>query len=125
MSKNNKQQSSLATQNDDSSKILAALSYPIWIIAIVSIATAKDNKYLKYHGFQALFWGISIFVIYIASMFFMMVPFLGIIAIFLLPVIWIGWLVCSIIFAVKAYQGEKFQIPLVYDITKSIAKELE
>ena len=55
----------------------------------------------------------------------MMAPFLGIIAILLLPIIWIGWLVCSIIFAIKAYQGEKFQIPLVYNITKSIVTDLE
>lgn len=125
MPKNNNQSVSPTSQGDDSSKVLAALSYPIWIISIISIAMAKDNKDLKYHGFQALFWGVGAIILYFVLMIIMMIPFLGIISMLLIPLIWICWLVCSILFAVKAYKGEKFQIPLIYSITKSIVKDID
>ncbi len=134
MPRNNFQQTSPApAEVDDNSKVLAALSYPIWIVAIVSIAMAKDNKYLKYHGFQGLFWGIGVFVLYIGliivSTALTVIPFIGLmmwfLTLLLYPLIGIGALVASILFAVKAYQGEKFQIPVIYNITKSIVKDLE
>jgi len=115
----------------DTEKILAALSYPFWIAALVTILIAKPkNKYAKYHGFQGLFWGIAIVVVYIAFQIFInvlsYVPFLGwaisILLFLTAGVFWLLILVIDIIFAVQAYQGKAFKIPVIYGMIPADAK---
>ena len=44
---------------NDTNKLLAALSYPIWIIALIMILTdaSKNDKFVRYHGWQGLWIG--------------------------------------------------------------------
>ena len=109
----------------DTEKILAALAYPIGIIVpIILLAMAKEkNKFGKFHGFQALFWGITYFVIYILIevIFFPLVLMRSFW--FALSMSWLVWLIgtllwltylgLSIMFAIKAYQGQVFKIPII------------
>ncbi|MDR7603045.1 MAG: hypothetical protein QN172_11430, partial [Armatimonadota bacterium] len=66
------------------SRLLAALGYPIWIIALVVVLTEmKKDPFLRYHGWQALFWGIAWFVLWVglnvATALFGLIPLLGIV----------------------------------------------
>ncbi|RJQ55575.1 MAG: hypothetical protein C4521_02260 [Actinobacteria bacterium] len=90
----------------DSNRILAALGYPIWIVALVMVLTepGKTDPFVKYHGWQALFYGIAVFIIGL-------VPFIGWIASFVL------WVV-SIYFAIQAYNGKYFEVPVIYGLAK-------
>ncbi|MBD3259766.1 DUF4870 domain-containing protein, partial [Candidatus Woesearchaeota archaeon] len=103
-----------------------ALGYPIWIIALVMAIVEKRDKDVKYHAFQALFFNIAFFIIYtilwIVFWIFTVVTFgiLGFLFL-LLPVVGLIFLILAIIYAVKAYKGERFKIPFVHKFAYNIA----
>lgn len=108
---------------DQTNRLLAALSYPIWIIALVIILTdMKKDAFMRHHGWTALFWGIAWFILWLALMILGNIPFLGWI-LFLVtgPLLWIAWLILSIFFALQAYNGKEVSIPIVSDFAKKYA----
>jgi uncharacterized membrane protein len=99
-------------QPEQSNRVLAALAYPIWIIAIVIVLTdMKKDPFMRHHGWTALFWGVAWLIIYVAFAF---IPFLWTVG-WLLR---IGWLILSIYYAVQAYNGKEVAIPIVSDWAK-------
>lgn len=90
----------------DTNKLLAALGYPFWVIALIMVLTdtGKKDPYVRYHAWQALFYGIALFVIGL-------VPIIGWLAVFVL------WIV-AVFFAVQAYGGKYFEIPVIYGLAK-------
>ncbi len=106
-------------------RLLAALGYPIWIIALVVVLTEmKKDPFMRYHGWQALFWGIAWFVLWvgltIVNTFLSFVPILGVIFGFLTgSIFFVVWLVVSLVYAVRAYRGERFEIPVVTDFART------
>jgi uncharacterized membrane protein len=78
-------------------KIWGVLSY-LWILSLVALAIKKDNDFVRFHANQ----GALLFVI----------SFVG-----LIPVL--GWfiniIICilAIIGLIKAYNGEKWELPLL------------
>jgi uncharacterized membrane protein len=111
------------TSPDQTNRLLAALAYPIWIIALVVILTdMKKDPFMKHHGWTALFWGIAWLVIYIALMILGNIPFLGwLLVIVTGPLLWIAWLILSILYAVQAYNGKLVSIPVVSEFAKKYA----
>jgi uncharacterized membrane protein len=112
------------TPSDQTNKLLAALSYPIWIIALIVILTdMKKDPFMKHHGWTALFWGLTWFVVWVALSILGNIPFLGWL-LFLVtgPLLWIAWLALSIYYAIQAYNGKEVTIPLVSDFAKKYAK---
>jgi uncharacterized membrane protein len=102
------------------SRLLAALGYPLWIPALIVVLTdMKKDPYMRYHGWQALFWGLAwlavwvVFSILTSVLWFIFLPLL-----FLLPLLWLAVLVVSIWFAVRAYNGERFEIPVVTNFAR-------
>lgn len=90
----------------DTNKILAALGYPFWIIAIIMALTdiGKKDPFVKYHAWQAIFLGVAGFVI-------ALIPFIG----------WLVWFIIFIMqiyYAFQAYGGNYFEVPVVYGLAK-------
>ncbi len=113
----------------DAKKILCALAYPIWIVAIINLIIAEKDKDLKYHGAQGLFFGICIGILFFALSFIawilFFIPAIGWIVYSLLwMVLVIGSIVLAIMYAIKAFNLEKFKIPVVYDISKKAFKNI-
>lgn len=107
----------------DTEKILAALSYPIWIIALVLILIAKPaNKFGKFHGYQGLFYGIAWWVVVVVLNILSNIPFIG----WLFSIVgWLaglGFFVVSILYAVKAYNGKTFKVPVVYGLVPASSR---
>jgi len=99
-------------QTDSSNRLLAALAYPIWIIAIIIVLTdMKKDPFMRHHGWTALFWGVGWLIIYVALI---LLPFLWVLA-WLLR---LAWLILSIYYAVQAYNGKDVTIPIVSDWAK-------
>lgn len=87
---------------NDQDKLMAAISYPIGIVAIVILLVEdmKNRPFQKYHAVQALAVNIVIVVLSIVlgwTVILACVPFLL-------------WFV-TFYWAFKAYQGEYFEIP--------------
>lgn len=104
----------------DQNKLLAALGYPIGIVALVLalLDISKQDRFVKYHAWQALFLWIAVIVLWIASLVISIIPILGWIIGFLIGLLMIGIFIYSIVLAVWTYQGKYFEVPVIYGIAK-------
>jgi len=99
-----------AQKGDDN--LIAAVSY-LWILSLVILLIKKDSDYVAFHAKQGL-------VIFGASV---VLYFIGLIIPFLWPIIWllnVGILVVVIIGFIKAYNGERYKMPVVADVAAKI-----
>jgi uncharacterized membrane protein len=97
----------------DTSKILAILGYLTGIVGIIAILIEpyKNEKWLRLHAIQA----IGLLVAGIAAQIILAIPFIGWIA---GPLLSLAVLVFAILGIVKAWQGEYYEMPVVYDLVK-------
>ena len=93
--------------------IEGALCYILFFVTgIVFYVLEKDNKFVKFHAMQAILVFLPAWIIVILLGW---IPFLGwIIAGLIALLTVILWLILML----KAYQGEKFKLPVVGDIAE-------
>lgn len=98
---------------DDTGKMLAALSYIIGIIAIVLILIEpyKDQRFVRHHSIQA----IALLVANVLAGIVFAIPFIGWIV---GGVAYVAILVFAIMGLVKAFQGEYWEMPVVYGMVQ-------
>jgi len=93
----------------------------IWISGVVFFAVEKDNKFVRFHAMQSIlvFLPLSIIAWVFGGAFGLFYYGPG-----LLFLWWISWMIWAItiilwlILMLKAYQGEKFKLPIVGDIAE-------
>ena len=101
-------------------RLLAALGYPIWIVALISLLMEgpKDRPFTRYHAVQALGFNVAAFIFYFVA---------GILSVCVSQVAWIlgclTWMLfilpflAALYFAYLAYsKTQYFEIPLVTDL---------
>ena len=100
-----------------------ALAYVPFIPAIVFLVLEPYNKnrFIRFHAFQCLFLTGALFAVGIALAIVAMIPFIGLLTIPLHFVIWIGSIVLAVIMALKAYQGQKYKLPVIGDMAEKQA----
>ncbi|HEY7357206.1 MAG TPA: DUF4870 domain-containing protein [Ktedonobacterales bacterium] len=92
--------------------IAAALGY-FWIIGLIFFLIEKQNKFVRFHALQSLFYGVGFWILSII---------LGIIGGYvfglslLSDLLWVVWIVGAIYAAVQAYNGKWFKLPVVGDM---------
>jgi len=84
-----------------------------WLTGLIFLLIEKDNKTVKFHAWQAIFLGIALFAAYVVIMVIGFIPYIGLISLVLSLVLWIGFAVVWILAMVKAYQGQKWLIPVI------------
>ena len=92
--------------------VAALLSYVAgWITGLIFFLIEKDSKFVKFHAMQSIitFGALHIIIIILSW-----IPFVNILA----GIIGLGSLVLWIILMVKAYQGEKFKLPITGDLAE-------
>ncbi len=103
----------------DNDKLMAALSYPIFIVAII-ILLAEDMKarpFQKYHAVQALAVNVALWILVgvlgciLAAVSFFIGGVCGLAA----PLLWL----VTLYWAYEAYQGKYFEIPWLTEFLKS------
>lgn len=93
-------------RNDvEENRVLAAVSY-LWIVSIIALILKKDSKFVVWHAKQGL-------ILFIASIIFSFIPFVGWIANLLI-------LVAVIVGLVKALDRQWYKVPLIGDIAEKI-----
>jgi uncharacterized membrane protein len=92
-----------------------ALSYPFWPLALIALIDGKSSHFVKRQAWQALGFnlGVSGFSAFLWAA--SGIPILGFGAWPLLTFIFPIWLVASIVYAVKVWQGEDVNVPIVSD----------
>jgi uncharacterized membrane protein len=95
--------------------VAALLSYLAgFITGIIFYLIEKDNQFVRFHALQSM---IAFGAIFVLSLFFSFMPS---IAVFLIPILNICALILWVVCMVKAYQGEKFKLPIVGDMAEQI-----
>ncbi len=102
-------------------ELLAALCYPIWIVAVIVLATdMKKDAYMRTHAWQGVFWAIAWAVVWAGIVVLGQIPIVGMLVGLAGALASLGWLVLSILYAVKAYNRQEVVIPI---ITEMAAKQ--
>jgi uncharacterized membrane protein len=109
--------------------LAAALTYLLtWVTGIIFLVVEKDNEYVRFHAKQAIAFGVAAVAVWIGlTIFFAVMAFLpiigGIVAGLLSTLVWftfgIGFLVIWIVLMVKAYQGQRYDLPVLGDLVKN------
>lgn len=86
----------------------AALGY-IPGVAIAILMMEKENKIVRFHAFQSIFFWIAAFAAYSMAV----VLRIAIIGIFLIPIVNLGVLFMWIFLMWKAYQGQDHELPVI------------
>ena len=93
--------------------VAACLSYVLGLITgIIFYVLEKENKFVRFHAMQSIVVFGAVFVLGI------ILPFIPVIGLILLPIVYIGSIVLWILLMVKAYQGETFKLPIAGDIAE-------
>lgn len=102
-------------------RILAALGYPIWIVALVALLTdMKQNRFMRTHAVQALGYNIAFWIVIFGLS--IIIGILGLWQLyFLVRLAELAWLVVALVYAYRAYQGQTFDIPIVSQFTAKYA----
>ena len=106
----------METVNNES-KWLAGFSYLFWPLSLAIVATRlKKERFLRFHGYQALFLGICGSVVYLVAG-----PVIRLIPVFggaIMRTAVIFWLLLIIYLAYRCTLGEYFKVPLIYDLAQ-------
>jgi len=122
--------------------IAAALSY-IWIVGVIFYLLEKENRYIRFHAMQSILFGIanSLIMLVLAIAAFVLTMVFGIggamaggpVSTLVTLIIWLMWLLfwligivlfATLIFsAVKAYQGQKFKLPVIGNMAENIVNK--
>jgi len=120
-------------------KIAAALSY-IWIVGLVFFFIEKENRFVRFHALQSIIFGIANIVIMgVLAVLAVILTFAfgiggaivgGALGSLVSLLVWLVWLIfwllglvflIALIFtAVKAYQGQKFKLPIIGNMAEKI-----
>ena len=93
--------------------LAALLSYLAGIITgVIFFLIEKDNKYVRFHALQS----IITFGFFLAAN--VILGFIPVVGWSFMPLLGILQLIVWIILMVKAYQGEKFKLPVIGDIAE-------
>lgn len=97
--------------------IVSALTYVLgFITGIIFILMEKENKTVRFHAMQSIITSGALFVIQIVLMIVgFVIPFIGLLSFLIGLVGLVLWLVLII----KAFQGEKFKLPVVGDMAET------
>jgi uncharacterized membrane protein len=103
--------------------IAAALSYLCgWVTGLIFYLMEKDNAFVRFHAMQSLvaFGGLTVlsFALNIVDQ----IPGLGVLWWIGTPILSLVGLVTWVICLLKAYQGERFKLPIAGDIAEKYAK---
>ncbi|MBI4744413.1 MAG: DUF4870 domain-containing protein [Actinobacteria bacterium] len=120
----------LSTKTGMDFRLAGLLCYVLgWISGLIFYVIEKDNKFVRFHAMQSILLSVGWFVIYIGIFIITSiagaVPYLGFIFNVIMGlvnlVIGLGAFVLWIFMMVKAYNGEKYKLPLIGDMAEKNA----
>jgi uncharacterized membrane protein len=83
-----------------------------WITGLIFFLIEKDNRFVRFHAMQSMITFGALTVLFIVLGF---IPFIGTM---LFPILGIVQVVLWILLMVKAYQGERFKLPVIGDLAE-------
>jgi uncharacterized membrane protein len=101
-----------ATQAGLSDNAAGALAYVTIIPSIIFLVMEPYNRnpFIKFHCWQNIFLCIACVVFWVVAMVMAFIPILGLLVD---VVIWLGIVALWVVCVVKAFQGQKFMLPVI------------
>jgi hypothetical protein len=96
-------------------RALVALGYPFWPLALIALLDGKASHLVKRQAWQALGFNLGMFGLSALLSAAAMIPILGLGAWPLLPFVLPLWVVASVVYAFKVWQGDDVDVPIVSD----------
>jgi uncharacterized membrane protein len=98
-----------------------------FVVALLAALTEKNNRFVRFHGFQSLLaHGAMIVVVIVAQVLGfalgMVSSILGLLFSLLFGVIGLALLVAMVLMMVKAYGNEEYELPVIGPMAKNWAK---
>jgi len=105
---------------DSQDNVMGALAYVTIIPAIIFLVIEpySKNPFVRFHSFQCLFFAGAVFALNIANMILSMIPFIGLLTIASGMLIFFGAVAVWALLVFRAYQGEKFKLPMIGDLAE-------
>lgn len=99
------------------------LAYVTIIPAIIFLLVSPYNKSpnVRFHSWQSIFLAIAWVAADIVLMILGRLPFIGLINLLLWPLVALGFFILWVIVLIKAFNGQKFKIPLIGDLAEKQA----
>lgn len=103
--------------------VAGALAYVTIIpsVLFLIIEPYNKNRFVRFHAFQNIFFSVAWIVLWGVLGIFGHVPFLGWASLLLWPLIGLAGFVLWLIMVFKAYQGQKFKLPILGDMAEKQA----
>jgi uncharacterized membrane protein len=101
----------------------SGLAYVTIIPAIIFLAVAPYNRnsLVRFHSWQSIFFTIACIVIDVALTILGHMPFMGLMALFIWPLVGLAFFVIWIILMIKAFNGQRFKLPVIGDLAEKQA----
>ena len=112
------------TQSGLSENAAGGLAYITIIPAIIFLVAEPYNRssYIRFHSWQCLFMALAWFVIDVAVMIFgSFLSFFRLLTFGLYPLISLAMLILWIMVLIKAFNGERFKLPIIGDLAEKQA----
>jgi len=90
-------------------------------ILFLAIAPYSRNAFVRFHAWQSIFFTVGCIVVDIALMVVGRLPFLGFMTLFLWPLVGLAFLILWIIMLIKAFNGERYKLPIIGDLAEKQA----
>jgi uncharacterized membrane protein len=100
-----------------------------WVSGLIFLLIDK-RPLVRFHGAQSIAFCIALIPVsivvwivwWIALLILSHIPFLGILTVIIFPIFWIGVAAVWIFLMYKAYQGEKFKLPIIGNLVEGMVK---
>jgi uncharacterized membrane protein len=106
-----------------SDNVAGMLAYFTIIPAIIFLVLEPYNRsrFIRFHAFQSIFFGVAWTVLWIALKIIVLIPFLGWLTILIWPLIGLAGFIIWIVLLLKAYQAQMWKLPVIGDMAEKQA----
>jgi uncharacterized membrane protein len=113
----------MATQSGLSDNAAGGLAYVTIIPAIIFLAVApyNRNRFVRFHSWQSIILAIAWVVVEVGLVVLGRIPGIGLMDLFLGPVVGLAFFVLWLIVMIQAFTGKMFKLPIIGDLAEKQA----
>jgi len=89
-----------------------------WITGLVFFLIEKDDDFVRFHAMQSIVLFGALTVVMIVLGILTLIPYIWVLFVIVISLLGLGAFVLWIILMIKAYQGEKWKLPVIGDLAE-------
>ncbi len=103
--------------------VAGALAYFTIIPAIIFLVLEpfSRSRFVRFHSFQCIFFALAWFVLSVALNIVAHIPIFGFLTLLIWPLVGLAGLIIWLLLVLKAFQGQKFKLPIIGDLAEKQA----